>query len=137
MDKALSDAAAKSGRNHTLNAEDFLALGLSQVAYIKAIKVKGREAWAVHAADGSPLTLLPAEEMDVIMAMIRQNDLEPLVVIRAAPLEAQRPVCQGRDQQILVAKRVPEQLLELAVGIVEEVFHVFTLRGDGIGRERT
>lgn len=80
MDKVLSDAAAKSGRNHTLNAEDFLALGLSQVAYIKAIKVKGREAWAVHAADGSPLTLLPAEEMDVIMAMIRQNDLEPLVV---------------------------------------------------------
>ena len=80
MDKALSDAAAKSGRNHTLTAEDFLALGLSQVAYIKSIKVKGREAWAVHAADGSPLTLLPAEEMDVIMAMIRQNDLEPLVV---------------------------------------------------------
>lgn len=79
MDKALSDAAANGG-HHMLERDDFLALGLKQVAYIKHIKVKGREAWAVHAADGSPLTLLPAEDMDVIRAMIRQNDLEPMIV---------------------------------------------------------
>lgn len=80
MDKALSDAAARTGGHHVLNHDDFLALGLAQIAYIKPIRVKGREAWAVHAADGSPLTLLPAEEMNIIMAMIRQNDLEPVSV---------------------------------------------------------
>ena len=63
----------------TLTPEAFLALGLSHLAYMKPIRVMGRPAWAVHAADGSPLTLL-REDFDTAAAALRQNDLIPVSV---------------------------------------------------------
>lgn len=57
-----------------LSQDDFLALGLGHLAYMKPIRVMGRAAWAVHAADGSPLTLLQ-QDFVTAAALLRQNDL--------------------------------------------------------------
>ena len=40
---------------HQISQADFAALGTNQVAYIKPVLVKGRVAYSVHAADGTPL----------------------------------------------------------------------------------
>ncbi|HYG89811.1 MAG TPA: DUF1150 family protein [Azospirillum sp.] len=61
-----------------LSAEDFAAFGVDDVAYVKPVLVNGVTAFAVHAADGTPLTVLPDRE--VASAAIRQNDLEPMSV---------------------------------------------------------
>lgn len=54
------------------------ALGAGQLAFVKPITVEGESAFAVHAADGSPLTVVPSRE--IAFALIRQNDLEPVSV---------------------------------------------------------
>ena len=59
-----------------LSAQAFTALGLQDVAYIKAVERDGKPMVAVHAADGTELAL--ADSRDLAMAFIRQNDLEPL-----------------------------------------------------------
>lgn len=61
---------------HQISQADFAALGTNQVAYIKPVLVKGRVAYSVHAADGTPLTVVG--EYAVAQALIRQNDMEPL-----------------------------------------------------------
>ncbi len=59
-------------------ARDFEALGLEQLAYVKSVKVDGRTAFAVHAADGTEIAVMPDRE--VARAAIRQHDLEPVSV---------------------------------------------------------
>ncbi len=59
-------------------ARDFEALGLEQLAYIKPVEVDGRTAFAVHAADGTEIAVMPDRE--VACAAIRQHDLEPVSV---------------------------------------------------------
>jgi len=61
-----------------LSPEDFAAFGVDNVAYIKPVLVNGVAAFAVHAADGTPLTVM--SERDVAFAAVRQNDLEPVSV---------------------------------------------------------
>jgi len=61
-----------------LSPEDFAAFGEDHVAYVKPVSVNGVAAFAVHAADGTPLTVLPDRE--VASAAVRQNDLEPVSV---------------------------------------------------------
>jgi hypothetical protein len=59
-----------------LSTQAFAALGLQDVAYVKAVERDGKPMVAVHAADGTELAL--AESRELAMAFIRQNDLEPL-----------------------------------------------------------
>ncbi len=59
-------------------ARDFEALGLEQLAYVKPVKVDGRTAFAVHAADGTEIAVM--SDRDVARAVIRQHDLEPVSV---------------------------------------------------------
>lgn len=61
-----------------LSPKDFAAFGVDHVAYVKPVSVNGAAAFAVHAADGTPLTVLPAK--DVAFAAVRQNDMEPVSV---------------------------------------------------------
>lgn len=61
-----------------LSPEDFAAFGVDHLAYVKPVQVNGVPAFAVHAADGTPLTVLPDRE--VASAAVRQNDLEPVSV---------------------------------------------------------
>jgi hypothetical protein len=51
---------------------------MQDVAYIKRITVNDGAAFAVHAADGTQVALLPDRE--VAYATVRQHDLEPVSV---------------------------------------------------------
>lgn len=61
-----------------LSAKDFVAFGMDHIAYVKPVEEDGATGYAVHAADGTQLAILPAR--DVAFATIRQHDLEPVSV---------------------------------------------------------
>lgn len=59
-----------------LSPADFAALGAHDMAYVKETSVNGVHAYAVHAADGTPLTVMASRE--AAFAVCVQNDLEPV-----------------------------------------------------------
>ncbi|MCC7305320.1 MAG: DUF1150 family protein [Alphaproteobacteria bacterium] len=61
-----------------LSRQDFLTFGRQQVAYIREIRVDDRLAYAIHAADGTPLSVM--DSLDAAMIAIRHNDLESAIV---------------------------------------------------------
>jgi hypothetical protein len=61
-----------------ISARDLAALGLQDVAYVKAVTVDGKTAYAVHAADGTPIAVLA--DRDVAFIAVRQHELEPVSV---------------------------------------------------------
>ncbi len=61
-----------------LSSQAFLTFGVNQIAYVRPVNVMGRIAYGLHAADGSPLTVIDSFEGAVIAA--RQNDLEPVTL---------------------------------------------------------
>jgi hypothetical protein len=54
------------------------ALGVSHIAYVKAVMVNGTEGFAIHAADGTPMAL--AGDRATAMAAIMQHEMMPLSV---------------------------------------------------------
>ena len=60
------------------SAQDFVALGLDHMAYVRSVIIDGRERYAVHAADGTQVTILPTRAQ--ADAAIRQHDLTPVWV---------------------------------------------------------
>jgi hypothetical protein len=61
-----------------ISTREFEALGMQGVAYVKRVVVNDTIAYAVHAADGTEVAMLPDRE--IAFATVRQNDLEPLSV---------------------------------------------------------
>ncbi|NKB50544.1 MAG: DUF1150 family protein [Alphaproteobacteria bacterium] len=61
-----------------LPPEEFAALGIEDLAYIKPKPSDGRELYAIHTADGSEVAVV--EGRDLAFATITQNELEPLSV---------------------------------------------------------
>ncbi len=61
-----------------LSPNDWQAFGVDEVAYIRRVLVKGERGFAIHAADGTPLTVAATEELAI--ATIRHNDMEPVTV---------------------------------------------------------
>jgi hypothetical protein len=61
-----------------ITSKEFALLGMQDVAYIKLITVNDGTAFAVHAADGTQVALLP--DRDIANATVRQHDLEPVSV---------------------------------------------------------
>ena len=61
-----------------IEAKDFAALGLESIAFIKRVEIEGETAYAVHAADGTAITVI--EDREIAFATVRQNDLEPVSV---------------------------------------------------------
>lgn len=57
---------------------DLAGLGVEELAYVKPVVVDGKDAFAVHAADGTPLAVVA--ERDLAFAVVRQNDLTPVSV---------------------------------------------------------
>lgn len=57
---------------------DFAAFGVDIVAYVKPVRVNGTAGYAIHAADGTPLTLVRGR--DAAFAAVRQHDMEPVSV---------------------------------------------------------
>lgn len=61
-----------------IEAKDFAALGLESIAFVKRVEIEGETAYAVHAADGTAITVI--EDREIAFATVRQNDLEPVSV---------------------------------------------------------
>jgi hypothetical protein len=61
-----------------MTAQDFRALGLQQVAYLRPVTVDGAPACSVHAADGTVIVVM--RDRAAAYAAVRQHDLEPLSV---------------------------------------------------------
>ena len=74
QDKDMNSLAFFKG----LSAQDFRTFGVQQVAYIRPIIVQNKKAYAIHAADGTPLSVMDTHDMAVIA--VRHNDLEAATV---------------------------------------------------------
>lgn len=59
-----------------LSPAELARLGISQIAYIKPVTVQGGIAFAIHAADGTPMALAP--DADMAEAAIREHDMQPV-----------------------------------------------------------
>jgi hypothetical protein len=77
----MSNNHKEAGFSHnvlkTLNSQDFLSLGLHDVVYVKPVVVEQRQAYAIHAADGTLLSVMG--DMKAASALIMGNDLEQVV----------------------------------------------------------
>lgn len=61
-----------------MSARELALLGMQDMAYIKRVIVNDVAGYAVHAADGTQIAVLP--DRNVAFATVRQHDLEPLSV---------------------------------------------------------
>jgi hypothetical protein len=61
-----------------MSSRELALFGMQDLAYVKQVLVNGVGAFAVHAADGTQITVLPDRE--IALATLRQHDLEPLSV---------------------------------------------------------
>ena len=62
----------------SLSAQDFAALGAQDVAYLRPVVLNGARAFAIHAADGTPIGTAPSAQLAA--AAIRQHEMEPALV---------------------------------------------------------
>ena len=62
----------------TLSAQDFARLGVEDVAYLRPVILNGAQAFAIHAADGTPIGAAPSAQLAA--AAIRQHEMEPVLV---------------------------------------------------------
>jgi hypothetical protein len=56
-----------------LSIEQLARLGVSQIAYVKPVIMNGTKAFAIHAADGTPMAV--AGDRDVAIAAVHQHEL--------------------------------------------------------------
>lgn len=61
-----------------ISPKEFALLGVQDVAYVKRVTINGAVAFAIHAADGTEIAVLP--DRDLAAATLRQHDLEPVSV---------------------------------------------------------
>jgi hypothetical protein len=61
-----------------ITPQEFSILGMQNLAYIKPITVNDGLAFAIHAADGTPMAVMT--ERLIAEAAVRQHDLEPVSV---------------------------------------------------------
>ena len=61
-----------------ISTEQLAQLGMQQIAYVKPVEVNGTTAFAIHAADGTPMAI--AAGLDVAFAAIVQHEMVPAQV---------------------------------------------------------
>ena len=61
-----------------ISAQEFALLGMQDVAYIRRVVVNDEAGFAIHAADGTEVAILPSRDLD--FATVRKHDLEPVSV---------------------------------------------------------
>jgi hypothetical protein len=61
-----------------LTDTQLLSLGVSRVAYIKAVVIEGEDVFAIHAADGTPMAL--TEDQETAIEAILQHEMVPALV---------------------------------------------------------
>jgi len=62
----------------TLSTRDFAQLGNREIAYLRPVVLNGTRAFAIHAADGTPIGAAPS--VPLAAAAIRQHEMEPALV---------------------------------------------------------
>ncbi len=62
----------------SMTPEQLGQLGVSAMAYIKPVQMNGMAAFAIHAADGSPMAV--ATERDMAIAAVVQHEMLPALV---------------------------------------------------------
>ncbi len=62
----------------TLTQEQLMALGMAELAYVKPVWMDGTTAFAIFAADGSPMAV--AEDCALAMETIVQHEMVPSLV---------------------------------------------------------
>ncbi len=63
---------------HSISADELLALGVNDIAYVKNVEVDGAIAVAICAANGTQIALAPT--FGAAVATAWQNGLAPMVV---------------------------------------------------------
>jgi hypothetical protein len=63
---------------HDISPQQLAMLGMQQIAYVKPVVVSGTAAYAIHAADGTPMAI--AGERDAALAAIVQHEMVPALV---------------------------------------------------------
>lgn len=61
-----------------LTEDQLMQLGMADLAYVKPVFLNGQEAFAIHAADGSPMAM--AADRALAMAAIVQHEMVPALV---------------------------------------------------------
>ncbi len=56
-----------------LSSDQFARLGVQQIAYVKAVMMNGMPAYAIHAADGTPMAV--TGDRDVAIAAVHQHEM--------------------------------------------------------------
>jgi len=56
-----------------LSSDQLARLGVQQIAYVKAVMMNGMVAYAIHAADGTPMAV--AGDRDVAIAAVHQHEM--------------------------------------------------------------
>jgi hypothetical protein len=62
----------------SLSTRELGSLGIDDIAYIKSVIIDGQKLHAIHAADGTPLTVVA--ERDLAFATVRQHEMDPASV---------------------------------------------------------
>ena len=65
-------------RIRQMSPRELAILGMQDVAFIKRVVVDETPGYAVHAADGTEIAVLPDRE--IAFATVRQHDMEPVSV---------------------------------------------------------
>ncbi len=90
MDMTLKDFQTDAGLDEDLLQDDIdidirkltqaqlMQLGMSQLAYVKPVWMDGETAFAIFAADGSPMAV--AADCDLAVAAIVQHEMVPALV---------------------------------------------------------
>lgn len=79
----MSDAASTQPESivfdiRMLSPADLGRLGLQQVAYVKPVIFNGAPAFAIHAADGTPMAVAP--DQSLACAAIVEHEMVPVLV---------------------------------------------------------
>ena len=61
-----------------LSPQDFLSFGMQDIAYVREVEIDGQVGYAVHAADGTPLSVM--DSMAEATTLIHHNDLETVIL---------------------------------------------------------
>ncbi|HTQ69907.1 MAG TPA: DUF1150 family protein [Acidocella sp.] len=63
---------------HHISAAQLALLGLDEIAFVKPVMTDSGPAFAIHAADGTPMAI--ASNKELATAAIIQNDMQPRLV---------------------------------------------------------
>ena len=66
------------GQMRHMSSWELAHFGMPNIAYIKRVIAKGEISYAVHAADGTPIAVLP--DRALAFATVRLQNLEPVSV---------------------------------------------------------